>query len=105
MDNIGKQGRRRLLERETRIKQIIPMSEIDITTLPISKLRTELKKLGLSGSGTKKEMIERYTTFKAQHANSTADAAILNTSEEVSAVDTPQEATSAAPSSCFSLLK
>lgn len=105
VNNIGKQMSRQSLERGGRIKQIIPMSEIDITTLPISKLRTELKKLGLSGSGTKKEMIERYTTFKAQHADNTADAAIPNTPVEASAVETPQEATSAAPSSFFSLLK
>ena len=78
------------------------MSETDITTLPISKLRAELKKLGLSGSGTKKELIERYTTFKEQHADGTAAP---STTEEAPAVEAPQEATSAAPSSFLYLLK
>lgn len=39
------------------------MSEIDISTLPISKIRSALKDLGLSGSGTKKELIERYNEY------------------------------------------
>lgn len=39
------------------------MSEIDISTLPISKIRTALKDLGLSGSGTKRELVERYNEY------------------------------------------
>ena len=39
------------------------MSAIDISTLPISKIKSALKDLGLSGSGTKKELIERYNEY------------------------------------------
>lgn len=39
------------------------MSEIDISTLPISKIRNELKNIGLYASGTKKELIERYNAY------------------------------------------
>lgn len=95
----------RCLEGRRSVKQIISMSETDITSLPISKIRTELKKLGLSGSGTKKELIERYTTFKEQHPDGSTAAAASSTTEEVPAVEAPQEATSAAPSSFFDLLK
>ena len=95
----------RCLEGRGSVKQIIPMSETDITSLPISKIRTELKKLGLSGSGTKKELIELYPTFKEQHPDGATAAAASGTAEEVPAVEAPQEATSAAPNSFFNLLK
>ena len=39
------------------------MSTIDISSLPISKIKSALKDLGLSGSGTKKELIERYNEY------------------------------------------
>ena len=50
------------------------MSQIDITTLPISKLRNELKGLGLSGSGTKKELIDRYNAYWEEKKNETVSS-------------------------------
>lgn len=46
------------------------MSEIDISTLPIFKIRNELKNLGLYASGTKKELIERYNAYWQEKKNS-----------------------------------
>ena len=66
----------------------LSMSDVDITTLPISKLRNELKKLGLSGSGTKNQLIERYNTYKQQQAENPAATA----KEEDPVVEAPQEA-------------
>ena len=39
------------------------MSEADFSSLPISKMRSTLKSLGLSGAGTKVEMLERYREY------------------------------------------
>ena len=39
------------------------MSEADFSSLPISKMRSTLKALGLSGAGTKVEMLERYREY------------------------------------------
>ncbi|KNB41484.1 hypothetical protein JH06_5126 [Blastocystis sp. subtype 4] len=50
------------------------MSEIDISTLPISKIRAALKDLGLSGSGTKKELIERYNEYMKNPKPSTIES-------------------------------
>lgn len=49
------------------------MSEIDISTLPISKIRNELKNLGLYASGTKKELIERYKAYWEEKKQSSAN--------------------------------
>lgn len=70
----------------------LSMSEVDITTLPISKLRNELKKLGLSGSGTKNQLIERYNTYKQQQAENPATNQNQSTKEEDPVVEAPQEA-------------
>ena len=48
------------------------MSAIDISTLPISKIKSALKDLGLSGSGTKKELIERYNEYMKNPEKSVA---------------------------------
>ena len=48
------------------------MSAIDISTLPISKIKSALKDLGLSGSGTKKELIERYKEYMKNSEESVA---------------------------------
>ena len=50
------------------------MSQIDISTLPISKLRNELKGLGLSGSGTKKELTDRYNAYWEEKKNETVSS-------------------------------
>ena len=68
------------------------MSDVDITTLPISKLRNELKKLGLSGSGTKNQLIERYNIYKQQQAENPAATENQNAKEEDPVVEAPQEA-------------
>ena len=70
----------------------LSMSDVDITTLPISKLRSELKKLGLSGSGTKNQLIERYNTYKQQQAENPAATENQNAKEEDPIVEAPQEA-------------
>ena len=51
------------MSRRVGVRIVLFMSEIDISTLPISKSRSALKDLGLSGSGTKKELIERYNEY------------------------------------------
>lgn len=51
------------MSRRVGVRIVLFMSEIDISTLPISKIRSALKDLGLSGSGTKKELIERYNEY------------------------------------------
>ena len=51
------------MSRRVGVRVVLFMSEIDISTLPISKIRSALKDLGLSGSGTKKELIERYNEY------------------------------------------
>ena len=48
------------------------MSAIDLSTLPISKIKSALKDLGLSGSGTKKELIERYNEYMKNPEKSVA---------------------------------
>ena len=48
------------------------MSAIDISTLPISKIKSALKDLGLSGSGKKKELIERYNEYMKNPEKSVA---------------------------------
>ena len=48
------------------------MSAIDISTLPISKIKSALKDLGLSGSGTKKELIKRYNEYMKNPEKSVA---------------------------------
>ena len=40
------------------------MSEVDFASLPISKMRSTLKSLGLSGTGTKASLIERYKAYQ-----------------------------------------
>ena len=57
------------IKTNTRSHLNLLMSDIDISSLPISKIRTALKDLGLSGSGTKKELIERYNDYQANQNN------------------------------------
>ena len=40
------------------------MSEVDFSSLPISKMRSTLKSLGLSGAGTKASLVERYQAYQ-----------------------------------------
>ena len=40
------------------------MSEVDFSSLPISKMRSTLKSLGLSGAGTKVSLVERYQAYQ-----------------------------------------
>ena len=40
------------------------MSEVDFSSLPISKMRSTLKSLGLSGAGTKTSLVERYQAYQ-----------------------------------------
>ena len=40
------------------------MSEVDFSSLPISKMRSTLKSLGLSGAGTKASLVERYQVYQ-----------------------------------------
>ena len=61
------------------------MSEIDISTLPISKIRAALKDLGLSGSGTKK-LIERYNEYMKNPKPSTIES---NPKENEMTTETP----------------
>ena len=51
---------------------LLVMSAIDISSLPISKIKSALKDLGLSGSGTKKELIERYNEYMKNPEKSVA---------------------------------
>ena len=63
------------------------MSQIDISTLPISKLRNELKGLGLSGSGTKKELTDRYNAYWEEKKNETAASIPNQTIPETTVVN------------------
>lgn len=40
------------------------MSEVDFSSLSISKMRSTLKSLGLSGAGTKASLVERYQAYQ-----------------------------------------
>ena len=73
------------------------MSAIDISTLPISKIKSALKDLGLSGSGTKKELIERYNEYmknpekSVTSENAGKDAEVAMDHESVSNVTVKEE--------------
>lgn len=71
------------------------MSQVDISTLPISKLRNELKGLGLSGSGTKKELIDRYNAYWEEKKNETTSTTVDQPVSEETAVNKSELATSA----------
>ena len=55
------------------------MSEVPIEKMRIYELRNKLKEKGLSGSGTKSELIARLTEYYSQHKEESQ-------SKEVSAV-------------------
>ena len=55
------------------------MSEVPIEKMRIYELRNKLKEKGLSGSGTKSELIARLTEYYSQHKEE-------GQSQEVSAV-------------------
>ena len=55
------------------------MSEVPIEKMRIYELRNKLKEKGLSGSGTKSELIDRLTEYYSQHKEE-------GQSQEVSAV-------------------
>ena len=62
------------MSRRVGVRIVLFMSEIDISTLPISKIRSALKDLGLSGSGTKKELIERYNEYMKNPKTSSSES-------------------------------
>ena len=63
------------------------MSEVDFSSLPISKMRSTLKSLGLSGAGTKSSLIERYQAY--QNGEIVAD--MTEQGEKAESVDQNQE--------------
>ena len=57
------------------------MSEVPIDKMRIYELRNKLKENGLSGSGTKSELIARLTGFYSQHKQESQPAVVQPVTE------------------------
>lgn len=67
------------------------MSEVDISTFTISKIRNELKNLGLYTSGTKKELIERYQAYWNEKKGEITEQQTVDEKPQEQPIPVPEE--------------